>query len=79
MTGWLRGFWISPSKHEEIVEELRCKINQLERDYAEIAQSLIHEFEARRRAEHVRDAFQRSHATRSEARDNVVVLNSRRH
>lgn len=78
MTGWLRGFWISPSQHEEIVEELRCRINQLERDYVEIAQSLVHESEARRRAEYVRDALKRSRGEQTEPNGNVIVLDTRR-
>jgi hypothetical protein len=78
MTGWLRGIWISPSEHDEIVEELRFKITQLERDYVEVAQSLIHEAEARRRAEHVRDTMQRSRTDPSRPGGNVILLGARR-
>lgn len=78
MTGWLRGIWISHHEHEKIVEELRFKISQLERDYVEVAQSLIHEAEARRRAEHVRDSMQRSRTDPSKSGGNVILLGSRR-
>ena len=72
MARWLHGIWISPSEHREIVEELRSRITQLEKDFVEVAQSLISETEARRQAEHVRNDLLRRRG------DNVVALGSRR-
>lgn len=72
MPKWLHGIWISPSEHQEIVQELRSRIAQLERDFVEVAQSLISETEARRRAEYVRNDLLRLRA------GNVVALGSRK-
>lgn len=60
MLKWLRMSWVSPGRHEEIVEELSLKITRLEADYVELARAHIAETEARRAAERVRDILLKS-------------------
>jgi hypothetical protein len=79
MSNWLHRMWISPSQHEEIVDDLRARIARLERDYVEVAQSLITETEARLRAERARNAMQQLKAgSYHSASDNIVSLSERR-
>jgi hypothetical protein len=79
MSNWLHRMWISPSQHEEIVDDLRAQIARLERDYVEVAQSLITETEARLHAERARNAMRQLKAGRyHSATDNIVSLSERR-
>ncbi|MGV3550269.1 hypothetical protein [Rhizobium sp.] len=77
MSKWLQGLWISPSEHQEIVEELRGRIKQLEKDFVEVAQSLINETEARRRAEYVRNDLMRLRESNAVRDGNIILLNPR--
>lgn len=78
MSTWLHRIWISPAEHREIVDELRSRITRLEQDFVEVAQCLISETEARRRAEHVRNHLLRTRQPKGSHDDNVVALDTRR-
>jgi len=72
----LSKFWMSPAKHEEIVEELNARIIRLESDYVELARSVITEREVRITAERARESLRQLRADQGGV---VVAFGSRLH